>query len=228
VRGFVEAGARVAIVDRDRSRLDSVEGQVALSRSGGFSIQKDLNGPDSCTAAVDEAAIALGHIDVFVHAIGVNNRKPLLEYVPEEWDDIIAVNLSSAFWFGRAVGRLMVQRGYGRIVFFSSVSGHLAHRFHGPYAASKGGTNQLLRVMATEWAGSGVNVNAVAPGYVETPLTQEYLAQPGIRENLESLVPAGRLGTPDDVVGPVLFLSSQLSTFVTGQVIFVDGGRTLI
>jgi NAD(P)-dependent dehydrogenase (short-subunit alcohol dehydrogenase family) len=110
----------------------------------------------------------------------------------------------------------------------SSVSGLLAHKLHAPYAASKGGLNQMGRVMAAEWAGSGVTVNMLAPGYIETNLTSAYLEKPGVRAGLEALVPAGRLGLPADIVGPALFLSSRQSSFVTGHVMYIDGGRTLV
>jgi NAD(P)-dependent dehydrogenase (short-subunit alcohol dehydrogenase family) len=113
-------------------------------------------------------------------------------------------------------------------VFLSSVSGLLAHARHAPYAATKGGVNQLCRVMAREWAASGVSVNAVAPGYTETELTRAYLDKPGVRDELTALVPAGRLGTASDLAGPVLFLCSAQSAFVTGHVMYVDGGRTLV
>jgi NAD(P)-dependent dehydrogenase (short-subunit alcohol dehydrogenase family) len=122
----------------------------------------------------------------------------------------------------------MVAEGKGRIVVLSSVSGLLAHKLHAPYAASKGGLNQMMRVMAHEWASSGVTVNALAPGYIETALTSEYLKKPGVRDDLVRLVPAGRLGVPSDVVGPALFLSSRHANFITGHVLYVDGGRTLV
>jgi gluconate 5-dehydrogenase len=121
-----------------------------------------------------------------------------------------------------------VANGHGRIVYLSSVSALLAHKDHSPYAASKGGINQLMRVMAREWAPHGVTVNAIAPGYIETSLTAAYLAKPGMRQSMEDLVPAGRLGTPADLTGPALFLCSDRSAFVTGQVLFIDGGRTLV
>ena len=114
------------------------------------------------------------------------------------------------------------------MIFLSSVSGLLAHAHHAPYAATKGGLNQLVRVMAREWAPRGVTVNAVAPGYIETDLTRDYLSQPSIREDLVSLVPAGRLGTSSEVADAVSFLASDRSTFITGHVLYVDGGRILI
>lgn len=221
---LAEAGAAVVVLDVDKARLDELDGAT----EGVTGLEANLTDADACRTAVDSAVQLLGGLDVFVHAVGVNDRRPVLETPDEVWERLLAVNLSSAFWLGRAVGGVMVPRGYGRIVYLSSVSGLLAHKDHAPYASTKGGVNQLMRVMAREWAPSGVTVNAVAPGYTETDLTRGYLAQPGMRASLEALVPAGRLGRPEDLTGPVLFLASAESGFVTGQVLYVDGGRTLV
>jgi gluconate 5-dehydrogenase len=217
-----EAGAQVAVLDLDEERLAEV------AAGGMHPVQADLTSAGSCRDAVAEAEKLLGGVDIFVHAVGMNDRRPVLDTPDEIWDRIIAINLSSGFWLGRAAGARMVGNGYGRIVYLSSVSGLLAHKHHSPYAASKGGVNQMMRVMAREWAPHGVTVNAVAPGYIETGLTAAYLAKPGMRESMEELVPAGRLGVPADLVGPVLLLCSDRSAFVTGQVLYIDGGRTLV
>jgi gluconate 5-dehydrogenase len=219
---LAEAGAQVAVLDLDKERLAEV------AAAGMHPVQADLTSAGSCRDAVAEAEKLLGGVDIFVHAVGMNDRRPVLDTPDEIWDRIIAINLSSGFWLGRAAGARMVGNGYGRIVYLSSVSGLLAHKHHSPYAASKGGVNQMMRVMAREWAPHGVTVNAVAPGYIETNLTAAYLAKPGMRESMEELVPAGRLGVPADLVGPVLLLCSDRSAFVTGQVLYIDGGRTLV
>ena len=159
-------------------------------------IVRDVSSPEACRAVVEEASQTLGTPEVFLHAVGRNERRPVLELGDDDWQSILTLNLSSAWWLGQEVGRRMVVAGRGRMVFVSSVSGLLAHSNHGPYAATKGGINQMMRVMAREWAVSGVTVNAVAPGYVETELTRAYLDADGHREELESLVPAGRLGRP--------------------------------
>jgi NAD(P)-dependent dehydrogenase (short-subunit alcohol dehydrogenase family) len=114
------------------------------------------------------------------------------------------------------------------MVFVSSVSGLLAHAHHGPYAATKGGMNQMFRVMAREWARYGVTVNAVAPGYIETDLTKDYLDKDNHRADLESLVPAERLGRPEEVADAITFLASDRARFITGQILYVDGGRVLV
>jgi gluconate 5-dehydrogenase len=176
-----------------------------------------------------QAAARLGGIDVLVHAAGINRRKPIEEYSDEDWRDIIDVNLSSAFYTARAVLPSMRAQGHGRVVFFSSVAGRSGHKHHGPYAATKGGLNQLTRVMAHEYAADGVTINAVAPGYMDTELTRQYLADhPGRREALIELIPAGRFARVDEVVGPVLFLCSRQASFVTGTVLYIDGGRSVV
>jgi gluconate 5-dehydrogenase len=219
---LAEQGAQVYVADRDAQRF------APLRRDRVVGAVWDVTERGACEALVADAADRLGGLDVLVHAVGINDRRPVLELDVDRWREILDVNLTSAFELGRAAGTRFTEReGGGRIVYFSSVSGLLAHPHHAPYAASKGGMNQLLKVMAIEWADRGITVNAVAPGYTESALTEAHLDEPGVREQLTSKVPAGRLGTLEDVVGPVLFLCSPRSSFVTGQVLYVDGGRIL-
>src|SRR3984885_15072828 len=219
------AGARVAVTDVDEQRLGALAGDAGVELT---TVAADLTSAAAAGRAVRDAAETLGGLDVFVHRVGGNDRRPVLEPPDEVWDRIIDVNLKSAVWTARAAGALMVPAGYGRIVFLSSVSGLLAHADHAPYAATKGGVNQLCRVMAREWAARGVTVNATPPRPPRTQLTPTYLDKPGVREGMTALVPAGRLGTASDLAGPVLFLCSAQSAFVTGHVIYADGGRTLV
>lgn len=210
---FREAGSAVAVIDVQ----------------AGDHIQADLRDPDAAREAMAQAAAQLSGIDVLVHAAGINRRKPIEEYSDDDWRDIIDVNLSSAFYTARAALPAMRAQGHGRVVFFSSVAGRSGHRHHGPYAATKGGLNQLTRVMAHEYAADGVTVNAVAPGYMDTELTRQYLADhSGRREELIELIPAGRFARVDEVVGPVLFLCSRQASFITGTVLYIDGGRSVL
>jgi NAD(P)-dependent dehydrogenase (short-subunit alcohol dehydrogenase family) len=221
-------GARVMLADVDEEKLDRVARAAKDAGSDLRTVTCDVRTAEGCRAVVDESTALAGPPQLFLHAVGRNIRKPVLELGDGDWADTLTLNMSSAFWLGQAVGRLMVEQRYGRMVFVSSVSGLLAHPHHAPYAATKGGMNQMLRVMAREWAPSGVTVNAVAPGYIETDLTKDYLDKGNNRESLESLVPAQRLGHPEEVADAVAFLASDRAAFITGQILYVDGGRVLV
>src|ERR1700734_1484995 len=221
-------GARVVLVDVNTENLET-DGRAAKEAGRKCKpLVAALRPAEACRAAVGEA-VALGDVpQVFLHAVGRNVRKPVLDLADGDWQETLSLNLSSAFWLGQGVGRLMVEQRYGRMVYVSSVSGLLAHPNHAPYAAAKGGMNQMLRVMAREWARHGVTVNAVAPGYIETDLTKDYLAKDNNREGLESLVPAERLGHPEEVADAVTFLASDPAPLLPRPGLYIDGGRTLV
>jgi NAD(P)-dependent dehydrogenase (short-subunit alcohol dehydrogenase family) len=226
VSGFVEANASVAVIDQPRALEQAAEQAAALP---GAVVGEDLRSAPACRAAVAQACELLGGADVFVHAVGINLRLPIEDYTDRDWDEILTTNLSSAFWLTQAlVPRFRAQRD-GRLIYLSSVAGRSGHRNHGPYAATKAGIDQLMRVTAHELAGDGVTANAIAPGYMDTALTEAYLADHlDARERLLSLIPAGRFGVTGEVVSPTLFLASPRASFITGQVLYVDGGRTIV
>ena len=223
VDGFADAGATVAVIDVSEDAMAGLKDQIALRHAA------DVSDAAEARAAVATVRDGLGGLDVFVHCVGINDRRPIEDYTSSDWDRIVGVNLTSAFHTATEAALGMREQRQGRILFFSSVAGRSGHKHHGPYAATKGAINQLMRVIAHEYAEHGVTANAVAPGYMDTSLTRSYLAaNPDKRAALIGLIPAGRFGTLPEVVDPVLFLCSPHASFITGQVLYIDGGRTIV
>ena len=223
-RGLGEAGARVVLNDVVAERLEAA---VAGLRGEGL----DAGGAlfDVTDAAAVEAAVAdlearLGPIEILVNNAGVQRRAPLESFTKDDWDLLVAVNVTGTFLVAQAVARRMIPRGHGKIVNVSSVNGELARPLIAPYVATKGAVNNLTKGMATDWARYGIQVNAIGPGYFITELTQPLADDPAFDGWLRGRTPAGRWGDPSELVGAAVFLASDASSFVNGQVIYVDGG----
>jgi NAD(P)-dependent dehydrogenase (short-subunit alcohol dehydrogenase family) len=189
-------------------------------------VELELHDVASVRAGVASAIERLGRLDVLVNNAGVGTNHDALDATEDEWDEVLDVNLKGLFFSCQAAGRHMVERGYGRIVNMSSQAGSVGLRRHAAYCASKGGVEQVTRVLALEWAPHGVTVNAVAPTFIRTPGTAERLDQPEFLADVLSRIPAGRVGAPLDVAGAVIFLASPAAALVNGAVLAVDGGWT--
>lgn len=215
---LVEGGARVAIVGRSERVLD------AAQEMGAIPLQADLADRAQTLALVDRAAQALGGLDILVNNAGVQRRHPAEEFPLEDWDTVLAVNLDAVWILAQAAGRMMLAQGHGKIINVASAMSFLGGVTVPAYAASKGGVAQLTKALSNEWAGRGVNVNAIAPGYMSTEMTAALVGNPQREPLILARVPAGRWGVPDDLKGMVLFLASAASDYVHGAIIPVDGG----
>jgi NAD(P)-dependent dehydrogenase (short-subunit alcohol dehydrogenase family) len=220
-------GARVLVADIDENAAG--ETAAALRAQGGVAdaIALDVVSAASCTAAVARATATWGRLDGLVNASGIYKVAPALKLDDGDWERTIDINVTGAFRMARAAGKVMVGQGRGRIVTLASVSSAVANPRYAAYAASKAAVAHLTRVLAVEWAPLGVTVNAIGPAVIPTPLSQPILADERQREAALARIPIGRFGTPEDLVGATLFLLSPAGAFVTGQVLFVDGGRTV-
>jgi len=220
-KSLAAAGARVAVAARTRAEL------VALAESiGGLAVELDVTSVASITGAVERVVSELGGIDILVNNAGLGANHPALEVTEADWDELMAVNLKGLFFCCQAAARHMLAKGYGRIINISSQASLVGIVDHALYCASKGGVNQLTRVLALEWSARGVTVNAVAPTFIYTPGTRERLDQPEYLRQVLARIPAGRVGSIDDVAGAVIYLASDAAGLVTGSVLPVDGGWT--
>lgn len=218
--GLAAHGAEVICVDRDLAAAKATAARGRNLTAYGLDI---LDG-----AAIDQAVIDLGDLDVLVFTAATNVRKRLLDYSGVEFDRVVSLNLRASFDLVRAFGPGMVARGRGSIIGFSSIRAVAVEPGQGVYAATKAGLVQLLRTAAAELGPSGVRVNSIAPGIVDTPLTAQIQAIPEWAEAYASKSALGRWSRPDELVGAVVYLASDASSFVTGSQLFVDGGWTAI
>ncbi len=223
-RALAACGAHVLAGVREPAMAD-----VAWTAPGDGRVEPlhlDVTDVASLRVAVDAAVGSSGRIDILVNNAGLGANHDALDVTEDDWDDMMAVNLRGLFFVSQAVGRHMVERGYGRIVNVSSQAGLVGIRRHVVYSASKGGVNLVTKVLALEWAPHGVTVNAIAPTWIYTPGTAERLDDPTFLESVLARIPIGRVGSTADVAAAVVFLASRASGLVTGAVLPVDGGWT--
>lgn len=226
---LARCGADVAICSRHAADQEAVLAQVrALGvRSRGY--ECDVASLDSIRTMFEALERDFGRLDILVNNAGVTRPQPALEMDEAAWDYVLDVNLKGAFFVAQAAGRLMVRGGRGgKIINMSSVLSEVVLEKRANYAASKGGLRQVTRTLALEWARHGIQVNALGPTYVETPLVQRFLADPEFRADILRRIPAGRIALVDDIVGAVLFLASNAADMITGQTLLIDGGLTVI
>jgi 2-deoxy-D-gluconate 3-dehydrogenase len=220
---LAEAGADVVCHGNSRHPQATCEGVRATGRRAA-AVTGDLSDPDVPRRLVRETLEAFGRLDVLVNNAGTIRRAPAATTSEEDWAAVLEVNLNAVFRLCREAGRLMLERGSGKIINIASLLSFQGGILVPAYAASKGGVAQLTKALANEWASKGVNVNAIAPGYFRTDNTAALQADETRSRQIQERIPAGRWGEPSDLAGAVVFLASDASAYIHGHILTVDGG----
>jgi NAD(P)-dependent dehydrogenase (short-subunit alcohol dehydrogenase family) len=223
-RALAGAGASVVLVARGAQALEETAGWLRAEGGQAAWVSADLGDRAWLERGAEEAAAAFGEPDILVNCAGINLRPPLGTLTIAEWDQTMAVNLTAPFLLGQRFGPVMAERGWGRIINVASQQAARAFGNSGGYGASKGGLVSLTRSQSEAWAAQGVCCNAISPGFVITPLTWEAASDPARSAALARRTMIGRNGEAEDFEGIAVFLASRASAYVTGQLIFVDGG----
>jgi gluconate 5-dehydrogenase len=227
--GLAREGARVVVHGRDQATLDAARQRIREETGAEvFTARFDLTDAAAVDAGITRVEAEAGPIGILVNNAGIQKRGAFVDFSLADWNDLVATNLTSAFLVGQRVARGMVERGAGKIINIGSVQSQLGRPGIAPYAATKGGIAMLTKGMCADLGPSGVQVNALAPGYFATELTKALVDDEEFSAWVRTRTPAGRWGNTDDLVGTLVFLSSAASDFVNGQIIYVDGGMTAV
>jgi gluconate 5-dehydrogenase len=220
--GLAAAGAEIVLNGRDTAKLSAAAAVIPGARTLGF----DVTDHAGARAAIDGFEAETGPIDILVNNAGMQHRAPLEEFPDDAFQRLLQTNIASVFNVGQAVARHMIRRGRGHIINIASVQAALARPSIAPYTATKGAVANLTKGMAADWARHGLNCNAIAPGYFDTPLNAALKGDPAFNAWLEKRTPAGRWGRVEELQGACVFLASDAASFVNGLILYVDGGIT--
>lgn len=224
--GFSDAGADVVICSRNQEQLDATAKEISAKTGGTVvGISADIKSMDGINTLVNKVVERFGHIDILVNGAGINARGPAIDFTEEDWDLVQDVQLKYVFFMSQAVAKHMKEKGIkGKIINIASLTSLLGLKNMVSYACAKSAILGLTRVLSNEFAEYGINVNAFGPGYVKTDMTKAIFDDPEKVKSLMSRIPMNRFGDPEDMIGAAIFLASSASDYVTGQVIYVDGG----
>jgi 2-dehydro-3-deoxy-D-gluconate 5-dehydrogenase len=221
--GLAEAGADLALIQRTERDTRTKQIIERLGRRCEI-IPCDLADNEQVKAVMKEVDERFGRLDILVNNGGIQRRSPAVQFPEEDWDEVLAVNLKAVFLLCQQAGERMIAQGGGKIINVASLLSFQGGITVPAYAAAKGGVAQLTKALANEWAGHGINVNAIAPGYMDTDMNEALLQDKTRSRQILERIPAGRWGTPEDLKGAVVFLASKASDYVNGHVLVVDGG----
>jgi len=220
---LLEAGAEAGLIDVSDQLADTARELFSLGRKV-VGIRADLSDRKERARAFEEFLKTFGTIDILVNNAGITRRHPAEKFPLEDWDQVIELNLTAVFELCQLAGRVMLAKGAGKIINIASLYSFIGGLTVPAYTASKGGVGQLTKALSNEWAGRGVNVNAIAPGYMDTPLNVALKNDPNRFQQILERIPAGRWGQPEDLKGTAVFLASAASDYVHGAILVVDGG----
>jgi gluconate 5-dehydrogenase len=224
-QGLAEAGAEVILNARDDAALGVAADEIKQTTGAAVhAVPFDVTDPAAVASGIARIEESVGPLDICVNNAGMQRRAPFTEFAVADWNALMATNVTSAFLVGREVAIRMTQRGRGKIINIASLQSEVSRPGIAPYAATKGAIKMLTRGMCADLAGSGICVNAIGPGYFETELTSALVADEAFSAWVRGRTPAGRWGKVDDLVGTLIYLASDASAFVNGQIVYVDGG----
>jgi NAD(P)-dependent dehydrogenase (short-subunit alcohol dehydrogenase family) len=224
---LAKAGAAVACAARALEEVKSAAAEIESAGGRSCALRLDVTQGAQVIAAVKDAEKALGPIDILVNNAGITLEKKTVDVSDDEWEQVLATNLTSMFRCARALAPGMMARGRGKIINVGSMYGRLGVPHYAAYCASKAAVDGLTRSLAAEWARHGIQVNCLAPGYMNTDIPRAAMADPKTRERFLSKVPARRLGEPEEAAALAVYLASPASDFMTGQTVYLDGGQTI-
>ena len=226
---FAKAGIRAVVINyiRDRVAAQQVAAECESFGAEAFPIRADVSRVAAVDRMIEKTVARFGQLDILVANAGIWKQAPIEKMTETEWDETIDINLKSIYACCHSAARVMIQKRRGTIILVSSTAGQRGEPFHSHYAASKGAIISMTKSLAAELGPRGITVNCVAPGWVATDMTEDALNDPKERRKIRELIPLGRVATPEEIAGPILFLASDLASHVNGEVLNVNGGSVL-
>ncbi|OUL99700.1 SDR family NAD(P)-dependent oxidoreductase [Variovorax sp. JS1663] len=225
-RQLLQAGARVALLDRNTQTLGSVLADLDSSADRVMQVACDVTSAESVQLAAEQVRDAWGPAGLLVNNAAALYADAVMDIALDKWNQLLAVNLSGYLLCAQAFGRQMMENGGGAMVHVASISGSIPQPYSGAYSVSKAGVKMLSQLLAVELGEHGIRSNVVSPAMIRTPMSEGIYEDPAVRQRREQIVPAGRISTPQDIAGAVLFLASDRASYISGQEILVDGGLT--